>query len=725
VGKVPTPDADKWGSCGVLEGIILCRWRQAHVKTVEENLNRDDVQSKSWKAVRQIWPEVLFVGGLYGVLMVLFALLRGVLLWRNSTLTAQVPFKLLLQSFWVGARFDLAISSYLLIPLLLLLILLPRYRRLLLSGFAVSVGLLLFMGVAEIEFYREFESRFNNLVFEYLGHPKIVAGMIWDGYPVLRYTLLWIVLAAVLAGSIVLFYRIFLRPQRPVASSRQSMLRIMGTVVALTLMIFFSRGGFGSSPLRWGDAFFCEVPFANHLALNGFFTLGRSIWDKIYSKHKGWVKAMPPDKALQMTRGMLSLPGDQPLASNDYPLLRRQQTASGTSPAVTRQNQRAPNVVVILMESFSARFVGTLGAEQKLTPEFDRLADKGVLYKRAFSNGTHTHQGVYASLTSFPNLPGYEYLMKMMEANQEFSGLPSILDRHGYQTLFLYNGLFSWDNKEGFFRQHGIDRFIGTEDYRDPTFVDPVWGVSDYDVYHRANAEFSAMAKQGPFLGVILTLSNHAPFNLPEPLPFPRIETGNDMDARFNGMRYADWSLGEFFRMASKEPYFDNTLFVITGDHGFASPPMITPMQLSRFHVPLLFYAPGLIGENGQKRETVASQVDITPSILGLLGLKDPQQCWGRNLFALDAADEGFAVIKPSGGEDEVALIEGDRVLIKSPKGKPRLYRYVFGPPPNSSENLYGKQKTLARAMEKSLLAYVQTGILTLRARHLGLPPGP
>lgn len=459
--------------------------------------------------------------------------------------------------------------------------------------------------------------------------------------------------------------------------------------------------------------------------MNGIFTLGRSAWDKIYSKQKIWAKSMPAEDALQITRGMLALPGDKPLQSEGYPLLRRQQPASVPLFSASHHGQKMPNVVVILMESFSARFVGALGAEQQLTPEFDRLTEQGVFFKRAFSSGTHTHQGVYSSLASFPNLPGYEYLMKMMEANQEFSGLPSILDQHGYQTLFLYNGLFSWDNKEGFFRQHGIDHFIGTEDYQNPTFVDPVWGVSDYDVFNRANVEFSAMAKNGPFLGVILTLSNHAPFNLPEPLPFDRIETGNDADGRYNGMRYADWALGEFFRMARQEPYFDNTLFVITGDHGFASPPMITPMQLSRFHVPLLFYAPGLMGGEGQQRETVASQVDIVPSVLGLLGLDDPHQCWGRNLFALDPADEGFALVKESGGGDDVALIEGGRVLIKSPKGKPRLYRCDLGHPSVSSENLYVEQKQLARDMEKRLQAFVQTGILSLRARHLGLPTEP
>jgi phosphoglycerol transferase MdoB-like AlkP superfamily enzyme len=314
--------------------------------------------------------------------------------------------------------------------------------------------------------------------------------------------------------------------------------------------------------------------------------------------------------------------------------------------------------------------------------------------------------------------------MKMMEANQEFSGLPTLLSRRGYESVFLYNGLLSWDNKEGFLRQHGVDRFVGTDDYINPTFVDPVWGVSDYDVYARANQEFRELAAQGPFLGSILTLSNHAPFNLPEPLPFERIRSDDGYEGRYNGMRYADWALGEFFRMAEKEDYFKDTLFVVTGDHGFGYPPMITPMALSRFHVPLLFYAPGLIAESGQRRRTVASQVDIGPSVLGLLGVNAPHQGWGRNLFSPNLQDEGFAVIKPSGGEELMALIEGDRLLLVAPKEKSQLYRYDLGFPPAGSQDLYRDEKESAKAMEKRLLAYVQTGILALRARSLGLPDG-
>jgi phosphoglycerol transferase MdoB-like AlkP superfamily enzyme len=309
--------------------------------------------------------------------------------------------------------------------------------------------------------------------------------------------------------------------------------------------------------------------------------------------------------------------------------------------------------------------------------------------------------------------------MKTMEAHQEFSGIPSLITPLGYQTVFLYNGLFSWDNKEGFFRKHGISRFIGTKDYVNPTFVDPVWGVSDHDVFTRANQEFKAMAAKGPFFGAILTLTNHSPFTLPEPLPFQKMQTGSDLDGRYNAMRYADWALGEFFRQARKEAYFSNTLFVITGDHGFGVPPALTDLMLDRFHVPLLFYSPRLLPQGGTRRATVASQVDITPSVLGLLGLDLPHQSWGRNLFAPTLKDKGFAVIKPSGGDDKVALIEDDHLLLKEPKAGAQLYRYDLAFPPKAQPV---DEPERMKAMTRRLDSYIETGLLSLKNRKLGVP---
>ncbi len=669
------------------------------------------------KAASFFPPEARFIFALYVLLLLYFGFLRLALLQRNIVLAEQIPSAILTMSFLTGMRFDLAISSYMLIPLFVaLMVFKGRSRSRVIWLFCIIFQAAFLLGLAEAEFYSEFESRFNTLVFEYLSHPNIVAEMIWEGYPVVRYVLLWMLLAAFFAFMVRRLFHFFFSSDEP---GYPSLSRILGSMGMLVLMVFASRGGFGHEPLRWGDAFFSESTFANHLALNGMFSLGRSVWDKIYSKQAFWTKAMPVEEAFKDVRELLFLPDESDMHDKDHPILRR--GASSSEAMKHKASSSKPmNVVVILMESFSGRYVGALGAREGLTPEFDRLSERGALFERAFSNGTHTHQGVYASLCSFPHLPGYDYLMKMMEANQEFSSLPGLLKAQGYQTLFLYNGLFSWDNKEGFFRHQGIDRFIGSGDYVAPTFVDPVWGVCDYDVFSRANSEFSAMSSKGPFLGVILTLSNHQPFNLPSPLPFERIETGSPMDGRHNGIRYSDWALGEFFRQARQEEYFQNTLFVITGDHGFAVPPMITDLQLSRFHVPLLFYSESLFGSEGLRRNEVASQVDIVPSVLGLLGLEVPHQSWGRNLFSPVFQDEGFALIKPSGGEETVGFVRGNRILIMSPKRSPHIYRYSFGSTPSfgSDESDHAADRRMARNAQ----ALIESGIVALNTRRLGAP---
>lgn len=665
-----------------------------------------------------ISPEAIFIAKMYLLLLSLFALQRLFLLFHNTEKTGHLALSTQLKTFLVGGRFDLAVSSYLLLALLLPLLSWPRLRSLLPTILPISLSGLVLAGLAEAEFYREFESRFNGLVVEYLSHPITVVSMLWDGYPILRYLLYWAIMMAILIPILRRIIKPLLINLPTTLTIQEKLGRTMGNTILVVLMVFALRGGFQHEPLRWGDAFFSPQPFANHLALNGFFTLGRTAWDKIYSKQAVWANAMPPKQALTTTRSMLIGSGETSLLNEQYPLLR---TVSTEGQTLQRHADQPPvNVVVILMESFSGRMVGALGSGVGITPEFDQLAEQGVLFERAFSSGTHTHQGVYASLTSFPNLPGYEYLMKMMEANQNMSSLPSLLKRQNYQTMFLYNGEFSWDNKEGFFRQHGMDNFIGLDQYQDPYYIDPVWGVSDLDVYRRANDEFKQLADNGPFFATILTLSNHSPFNLPQPLPFKRVVAPPGQEGRYNAMRFADWSLGEFFKLARQEDYFDNTLFVLLGDHGFPSPPMVTAMGLSRFHIPLLFYAPKLLP--AQRRSTVASQVDVVPSVLGLLGTSIKHQSWGRNLFSTTQNDNGFAVIKPSGGEERVAIIDDNYLLELAPKENARMYRYKLGNHPSATADLSSDQPQLSKRLQHKLQSYVETAILALRQRSLSVP---
>src|SRR5262249_3268774 len=144
---------------------------------------------------------------------------------------------------------------------------------------------------------------------------------------------------------------------------------------------------------------------------------------------------------------------------------------------LNRVSPELPNVVVIMLESFSARFVGAVGSDKDHTPCYNRLAKEGILFDRCFSNGTRTHQAHYAILTSFPNLPTTEWLMKDGLGNQPFDSLPAAMKRLGYRTMYMHNGYLTWDNVQGFFKFQGIDRFVGRVDFDPKKCFMGTWGV--------------------------------------------------------------------------------------------------------------------------------------------------------------------------------------------------------------------------------------------------------
>ena len=636
---------------------------------------------------------------------------------RLALITATWPLRgdatpaLIAKALLVGLRFDLATGAALVLPFAVWLLLRSApsalERRIVSGLFALLGFVVLFAAIAEVEFYKEFEMRFGPLVFEYFGKPEhneIVLSMIWAGYPIVR----WMLVVLALAGALYwLGRRILHRGSGAAAPS----VRAAGLAVWIVVTVLALRGGIGSAPLRWGDAYFSKSTYANHMALNGVYLLGntwRHLKDHLdHPELVHWRGQASRDAAFRLARELTLNPGETLLLPDTHPLLRR------TAPSRIAL-ARPKNVVVVMMESFSARLAGATGAPFGATPNFDALAREGMLFDRAFSVGSHTAQGVFGVLASFPSLPTYEGLMKHAIGSQPVLTLPAILEDEGYDTLFLYNGLFSWDNKEGFFRAHGVHRFIGSDDYVNPSFVDPTWGVSDRDVFERARAEFSTLAKSGrPFLGIILTLSNHAPFNLPQVPGLKRFEGGDLHNERLNGMQYADWALGEFMNKSRAEAWFDDTLFVFVGDHGYAVPPVLTEVNVLHMHVPLLFYGPKIVPPG--RRHTVASQLDILPTILGLVGTRAVHQAFGRDLFALPADDPGHAFVKKS-GDPWIGWIEGDRILTVAPKNPANLYALELGFPPTARALA---DPARAQAMQAHLNAFVATGLIALESRLL------
>ncbi|MEK7484395.1 MAG: LTA synthase family protein, partial [Planctomycetota bacterium] len=462
--------------------------------------------------------------------------------------------------------------------------------------------------------------------------------------------------------------------------------------------------------------------FINQMSLNGLYTLGHSLLDVYNRKDRTslWKEQIPQEESQQRVRDLLLAPGEV-LVNKEFNTLARVQNKIENTLQLTK-NATPPNVVLVLMESFSARVVGACGSPNDCTPEFNKLAQDGILFDRALSSGTHTHQGIFSSNLGFPNLPGYEYLMKEMVSNQPFTSISSILKAQGYQTLIFYNSKLSYDNLYGFFRSQGIDHFVGKDDFTDPAvFKDKVWGVSDHTLFERVNQDLDLASKNGPFFSLIITLSNHAPYDLPQPLPFePSTKYGDD-NKRFDGVRYADWAVGQFIQEAKKRDYFKNTLFVFVGDHGFHIQPVLTETHLLYHHVPLLFYSPTLLSEKNKIVHEVVSQVNIAPTIFGLLELQVPQACWGANVFSTHFnAQNAMAVFKGSGNSKSIAFIQKNILLVYGENKHWSTWTFDLGFPPSCQPIEIDPDQQIQ--MQRNLMAFVQSATKDLISHKVGVP---
>jgi phosphoglycerol transferase MdoB-like AlkP superfamily enzyme len=643
------------------------------------------------------------------VLMVLYTLLRVALLVYNREGIGATPASTFIEAFGNGLRFDLRLVVYILIPLLLSLFSarMMAARGVFRFWLTLVASLTAFFGLMEMDFYREFHQRLNGLVFQYVKEdPKTVLSMIWYGYPVVRYLLAW----ALLTWLLSLVFKGVDRVTRPrggfnVASADNRVVaplykRAVVFLLCLVVAVIAARGTLRQGPpLRWGDAYTTDSNFANTLGLNGTLTLIAAAKSRMSEDRDNiWKPTLPVAEAQQIVRDMLLTANDK-LIDPDKAAVRRDFTppAANTLPI--------KNVVVILMESFAGHSVGALGDESNITPYFDKLSQEGLLFDRFFSNGTHTHQGMFATMACFPNLPGFEYLMQTPEGSHKLSGLPQLLSARKYDDVYVCN--------------QGMTNFIGRNDFVNPVFSDPTWGVSDQDMFDRGAEELKAREAKGkPFYALLQTLSNHTPYALPANLPVERVTGHGTLDEHLTAMRYSDWALGQFFEKAKKEPYYKDTLFVVVGDHGFGNNEQITEMDLGRFNVPMLMIAPGLQDKFGKRSSIVGTQIDIVPTIMGRLGGDTVHQCWGRDLLNLPAGDEGFGVIKPSGSEQTVALVTGNRILIEPKEMEPKVYSYELGTKPHAE--LMPNAPDVAE-LRKKLDSFLQTATKSLLDNTAGV----
>ncbi|RNC69177.1 MAG: alkaline phosphatase family protein [Desulfuromonadales bacterium] len=551
------------------------------------------------------------------------------------------------KAFAVGLVFDLATLSYFLIPAALYLILAPRrlvqwrHQSLMVRvAFFVILAALIFGGVSEYFFFDEFGTRFNFIAVDYLIYTNEVAGNIKESYPLAP------ILSCVFAAALVLTALLRRTIDRTAALTFDGRRRRLGAALLVAPL-------FPLALLSISSATISPNRYANELAANGIYSL---------------VAAFHHNE-LDFTRFYRTLDERQALA-----LLRTRVTESNnrfadpSSPRFTRTigsqgQERRLNVIVVVEESLSAEFLNFTGDQRGLTPSLDRLAKESLLFTHLYATGTRTIRGLESLTLSIPPLPGTSIVKRPDNGN--FRSWGEIMKEKGYDTKYIYAGYGYFDSMNAFFSGNGFSIVDRTNFAQDEISFANIWGVCDEDLFLKTIKEARASHKAGrPFFSMVMTTSNHRPYTYPEGRIDIPPKTGRE-----GGVKYADHAIGRLIEEARKEPWFKDTVFVFVADHCHSSAGKIE-LPVKKYEIPLLVYSPGNIRPGRVDR--MMSQIDVAPTVLGLLNFSYTTDFLGRDILKADHQPERSFIAT----YQKLGYLQGDRLLILGPQKEAELLRF-------------------------------------------------
>ena len=569
---------------------------------------------------------------IYLLTLVFFALFRLLLFISEiSRIDNSVQVSDIFLSFFMGIRFDTVIICYILILPYVILSLISfftkefrwLYKTVYLYIF-ILFSIAFIICSIDIPYFNQFFSRLTITALEWIDSPVFVFKMIVQEP---RYWLYFIPLVIVLFVFYKILRKIFFKISCTYNGSVY--LNIVFFLLFLGLMILGIRGRIEKkSPIRIGTAYFSNNAFLNQLGLNPNFTLIRSYLDSKKDEYKT-VKLMDDKEAVKNVQQYLNIP----VANVNNPIQRQVNFDSSEA--------KKYNVVLVMMESMSAAKMKRHGNINNLTPFLDSLANQGYYFENTYTSGIHTYNGVFSTLFSYPAL-FRQHPMKQ-SSMLKYHGIFSTLKEKGYSTIYFTTHDGQFDNIEGFLKENDCERVVSESDYPSDK-VKTTLGVPDDYMFEYSIPVLNELSKnEKPFIAAFMTASDHGPYYLPEYFKPLNKSIENQM------VEYADFSLKKFIQLSSTQKWFKNTFFVFIADHG--SPIDATyEMSLDYNHSPLIFYAPFIIKEN-KVFENVAGQIDVFPSIMGLLKLPYQNNTLGINLFnetrpyIFFSADDKFGVI--------------------------------------------------------------------------------
>jgi len=557
------------------------------------------------RLLKKLPPAVQYILLVYGTGMLLFSFFRLLLLFLHLNEAKEIPATILFQALLMGLRFDAVINGYLLLLPALILFLLSFSKKgnlfpvKLISGFVVVIYAVTFLiHVCDMRWYGHGATRLTVSFLQWTDTPGWMLKFTFQDI----YNYPFIILMAAL---IYLFHLAVRKIKTTTFIKNQAFVSTTKNLLSFLLLFAFlfigMRGRLAvKSPIRWGTAFFSPYNFTNQLGLNPVYTLMRSWLDKKENQDVRY-NFMSETEAEKILRESLDAENPDTVISP----VARKVNAAGTPHRF--------NIVVVLMESMSAKNMRHFGNEGNITPVLDSLFDHSIAFPDFYSDGNHTFNGIYSSLYGWHSLPMVHH-MKDLAHQQPYAGLPKTLLSNGYTTTFFTTHDDQFDNMAGFLLPNGFEKIISEKDY-DRKDVLSTLGVPDHVMFEQVIKEMDEKAKKNqPFFIAMITGSNHEPFVLPENIS---LKTHAPVMAQ-RMVEYADWSIGKFLSDAATHTWFDSTVFIFTGDHGG----LIDGFDhyLAFHHIPLIIYAPKIF-QHPEVINKVGGQADIYATVCGLLNI--------------------------------------------------------------------------------------------------------
>jgi phosphoglycerol transferase MdoB-like AlkP superfamily enzyme len=556
----------------------------------------------------------------------------------------------------------------------------------------ISVGLLFFLSIvcitlmsAEIPYFGYYNSRITKGILSWSDDMSTMIRAVLFQFSYLKY----FILAIIITVLYIYWIRIISKKTIFIKSSHNDFIikKIFLTLITGFIIYIGIRGEYkydvNAEPLKPKNAFFSDYSFPNQLGYNGVYTFFDS-----FKYHK--IKILDDNEAIENVRKYLNIKdtGDSPIARN---------IKSGSE--VNKYN-----IVLVLIESLSANRMKRYGNINKITPNLDSLANVSLVFDNFYSAGIHTWNGIMATLFGYPSVLNFKQMNNTSSASQKFSGIAEILKQNNYHTIFFCAGDKKFDNMNGFLLNNGFDEIISNENYP-KEWLTTFWGAPDEYLYEYAGNKLTELSKDGrPFFATILTTSSHEALELPRNTTFK-----SNYDYLYDQLfEYTDWSIGKFLEDVKKETWFNNTIFIFTADHG-QNFDFTYDMSLSYHHIPLIIYSPNII--KPEKAEQLSLQIDLYPTILGILNISYVNNTFGIDLFK---QKRDFAFFS---GDESAGCIKNEYFLVLRQNGTESLYKYKN----KDVKNYLSENEKLADSMKRYTISMLQVSTWLIDKMKAGI----